>query len=272
MKKYLIVIDMQNDFIDGALGSDNAVAIVENVKEKISSYPVNQVIATKDTHDEDYLNSQEGKNLPIPHCIKNTEGWNLHHDIAELLTNSKIYEKPTFGSIELATDMKAMSEKEDIEIEVIGLCTDICVVSNVMLFKAFMPEVKITVDASCCAGVTIERHLAALETMKSCQVEIINDAIYELLDKNGNTYKSSRKGLFGGNKSTKVYGRMDCSAALTALKLPTRDVYIKNRVFFADEATALAAGYRPCGTCLREKYSQYIADPDAYKRSFGVES
>ena len=174
MRKILIVIDMQNDFIDAALGTKEAVAIVEAVKEKIRSYPVEDVIATMDTHGENYMQTQEGENLPVPHCIKGTEGWQIRPDIAELLDGAEIIEKPTFGSIALAESLKALSERETIELELIGLCTDICVVSNALLLKAAMPEVKIFVDASCCAGVTPEKHLAALETMRSCQIQIIN--------------------------------------------------------------------------------------------------
>ena len=172
MRKLLIVIDMQNDFIDAALGTKEAVSIVEAVKEKIRSYPAADVIATMDTHGENYMDTQEGKYLPVPHCIRGTEGWKIRPDIEELLTGAKIYEKPTFGSTVLASDLKALSEKEDIELELIGLCTDICVVSNALLLKAVMPEVRICADASCCAGVTPEKHLAALETMRSCQIQI----------------------------------------------------------------------------------------------------
>ena len=172
MRKLLIVIDMQNDFIDGALGTKEAVEIVEAVKEKIRSYPVRDVIATMDTHDERYLETQEGKNLPVVHCVKGTDGWRIRPDIAELLHDTKIYEKPCFGSIPLAENLKALSEKEELELELIGLCTDICVVTNALLLKTVLPEVRISVDASCCAGVTPEKHLAALETMRSCQIQV----------------------------------------------------------------------------------------------------
>ena len=172
MRKILIVIDMQNDFIDAALGTKEAEAIVDAVKKKIWTYPAKDIIATMDTHGENYMETQEGKYLPVPHCIKGSEGWKIRPDIAELLKGAKIYEKPTFGSTALAADMKALSEKEDIELELIGLCTDICVVSNALLLKAAMPEVKISVDPSCCAGVTPEKHMAALETMRSCQIQV----------------------------------------------------------------------------------------------------
>ena len=174
MKKLLIVIDMQNDFIDAALGTKEALAIVETVKEKIRSYPAADVLATMDTHGDNYMETQEGRNLPVPHCIKGTEGWKMRPEIADLLTEAKIYEKPTFGSTALAADLKAASAQEEIELELIGLCTDICVVSNALLLKATMPEVKISVDAACCAGVTPEKHLAALETMRSCQIQVLN--------------------------------------------------------------------------------------------------
>ena len=174
MRKILIVIDMQNDFIDAALGTKEAVAIVENVKAKIRTYPSKNVIATMDTHGENYLETQEGKYLPVVHCVKGTKGWQIRPDIAELLQDARIFKKPTFGSKKMAHELKAIADSEEIELELIGLCTDICVVSNALLLKAYMPEVKITVDASCCAGVTPEKHLAALETMRSCQIQIIN--------------------------------------------------------------------------------------------------
>ena len=173
MRKILIVIDMQNDFIDGALGTAEAVSIVDAVKEKIRSYPAADVIATMDTHFENYMQTQEGKYLPVPHCIRGTEGWEIRPEIAALLKGARIYEKPTFGSTQLAADLKAAAETEEIELELIGLCTDICVVSNALLMKAQMPEVRIWVDSSCCAGVTPDKHEAALETMRSCQIQVI---------------------------------------------------------------------------------------------------
>ena len=173
MRKILIVIDMQNDFIDMALGTKEAVAVVDEVKKKIRSYSVKDVMATMDTHEENYLKTQEGELLPVEHCIRGTVGWQLHPEIAPLLDGAEIYEKPGFGSVRLAQDLKALSRTEEIELELIGLCTDICVVVNALLFKAFMPEVKITVDSACCAGVTPEKHLAALETMRSCQINVV---------------------------------------------------------------------------------------------------
>ncbi len=170
-KKILIVIDMQNDFIDGSLGTPEAQAIVEAVKAKIRSYPPDAVFATMDTHGEDYLSTQEGRMLPVEHCIRGTEGWKLRPDIAALLSQAAVFEKPTFGSVRLAEAVRGL---EDVgEIEFVGLCTDICVVSNALLMKAYLPEVPITVDAGCCAGVTPEKHRAALETMRSCQIRIV---------------------------------------------------------------------------------------------------
>ena len=174
MRKILIVIDMQNDFIDGALGTGEAVSIVEAVKEKIRSYPSGDVMATMDTHGENYLETQEGRMLPVVHCIRGTEGWKIHADVAALLGDARVFKKPSFGSMRLAEVLKKLSREEEIELELIGLCTDICVVSNALLLKAAMPEVRISVDASCCAGVTPEKHRAALETMRSCQICVVN--------------------------------------------------------------------------------------------------
>lgn len=168
--KVLCVIDMQNDFIDGALGTKEAEAILENVKAKIDFYRNNgdTVIFTRDTHTEEYMNTQEGKNLPVPHCIKNTRGWEVS---SELITEgSVIIDKPTFGSYELTEHIATLSDVEAIEL--IGLCTDICVISNAMLLKAKFTETPISVDSSCCAGVTPESHLNALSAMKICQIEI----------------------------------------------------------------------------------------------------
>ena len=168
--RILLVIDMQNDFIDGALGTKEAQAIVGNVKAKIEEYRKkgDTVIFTRDTHGEDYMTTQEGKNLPVPHCIKGTEGW----EISPLLEtgDSLIIDKPTFGSKELSEYLSGVEGLS--EVELIGLCTDICVISNAMLIKAFMPEVKVSVDGSCCAGVTPESHSNALGSMKMCQIEI----------------------------------------------------------------------------------------------------
>ncbi|MCR5404097.1 MAG: cysteine hydrolase [Butyrivibrio sp.] len=172
MRNILVVIDMQKDFIDGALGTGEAVAIVPSVISKIKEYDVRNIFATRDTHGPEYFTTQEGKYLPVEHCIEGTSGWEIEESIAKLLENAVIINKPTFGSTKLAEILKSISEKEEIEIELVGLCTDICVVSNALLLKACMPEVKISVDASCCAGVTPQKHQAALETMRSCQIQI----------------------------------------------------------------------------------------------------
>ena len=169
----LVVIDMQNDFIDGALGTPEAVAIVPKVMVKMMNFD-GLVLATRDTHGEDYLERQEGKKLPVVHCIKETHGWEIKDEIQQLLISQPI-DKPTFGSEALGNVLKDLNnDVEPIDsITLVGLCTDICVISNAMLLKAFLPEVPIMVDASCCAGVTPESHERALEAMKACQIEII---------------------------------------------------------------------------------------------------
>lgn len=175
MKKVLVVVDMQNDFIDGALGTKEAQAIVGNVGKRIRDYAGQTVIATMDTHGEDYMDTSEGRHLPVPHCIKGTKGWEIRDEIAEELNkvNAKTIEKPTFGSENLAEYLSEMARKEELEIELLGLCTDICVVSNALLLKAKMPESVIRVNAGCCAGVTVESHEAAILTMKMCQIEVM---------------------------------------------------------------------------------------------------
>ncbi len=170
MRKILVVIDMQKDFIDGSLGTKEAVAIVPNVVAKIKEYAPENIFATRDTHQADYMSSQEGHNLPVEHCIEGTPGWEINPEVAAALGNAKVINKPTFGSVELANEIKKIADKEEIEIELVGLCTDICVVSNALMLKAFMPEIKVSVDPKCCAGVTPQKHNAALETMGSCQI------------------------------------------------------------------------------------------------------
>ena len=170
--KILVVVDMQNDFIDGALGTKEAVAIVPNVVEKIKSYDGEKIIFTRDTHEENYMETQEGKNLPVPHCIRGTKGWELN-PVIEALRKEDAIDKPSFGSMELASYLKSQENVESVEF--VGLCTDICVISNVMITKAAMPEVPVIVDVSCCAGVTPESHKNALEAMKICQVKIIGE-------------------------------------------------------------------------------------------------
>ena len=172
MKKILIVIDMQNDFVDGALGTQEAQAIVDRVEAKIKTYPADCVYATRDTHEENYMETQEGKHLPVPHCIRGSRGWQICNRIASAMPSAVIIDKPSFGSTALAELLRSESEKEELEIELVGLCTDICVVSNALLLKAYMPETIIQVDASCCAGVTPESHAAALKTMEMCQIRL----------------------------------------------------------------------------------------------------
>ncbi|MBE5813116.1 MAG: cysteine hydrolase [Clostridiales bacterium] len=176
MKKILVVVDMQKDFIDGALGSKEAELIVDNVVKKINEFE-GEIFVTLDTHYENYMETSEGKMLPVPHCIKGTDGWKLNSEINEALMDKKheIVEKNTFGSVDLPNLIKNKINEEEVEIELIGLCTDICVVSNALILKANFPEINMIVDASCCAGVTVEKHKAALETMKSCQINVIGE-------------------------------------------------------------------------------------------------
>ena len=173
MKKILIVVDMQKDFVDGALGTKEAVSIVPNVVAKINGFD-GEIIVTYDTHFENYMETKEGENLPVPHCIKGTGGWQLDEKISKALEKKsyKSVEKLTFGSYELPNIVKQIADDEDFSIELVGLCTDICVVSNALLLKAHFPETQISVDAECCAGVTPETHTAALTTMKMCQIKI----------------------------------------------------------------------------------------------------
>lgn len=172
--KLLVVVDMQNDFIDGALGTAEAQAILQRVVEKVKNFD-GEIIFTRDTHFENYLETQEGKNLPVKHCLYESDGWQIHEALSPYIQD-KVIDKVTFGSDELPLYLSKLQEKEAIEsIEFVGLCTDICVISNVMVTKAFLPEVPLIVDASCCAGVSPESHKTALEAMKPCQVKIINE-------------------------------------------------------------------------------------------------
>ena len=166
MKKTLIVVDMQNDFIDMALGTKEAVAILPNVRQKIQEYAKrgDEIIYTRDTHFEDYLQTTEGKKLPVEHCIKGTKGWEIADGL--YIEGCKIIDKPNFG-------WPNWKEEQLEDVELIGLCTDICVVSNALIIKAAFPDAFVKVDKNCCAGVTVESHLAALKTMEMCQVEII---------------------------------------------------------------------------------------------------
>lgn len=172
MRKTLIVIDMQNDFIDGALGTKEAQAIVPNVKRKIEEYRArgDDVVFTKDTHYANYLDTKEGKHLPVEHCIDGTNGWLISDELWR--DDCPVVCKETFGYI----FWNMYFQFEDVEeITLVGLCTDICVVSNALILKAMFPEIEITVDASCCAGVTPESHKAALMTMKMCQINVIGE-------------------------------------------------------------------------------------------------
>ena len=176
MKKILIVVDMQKDFVDGALGTPEAVAILPAVVEKIRKHE-GPVIVTLDTYAENYMETAEGRKLPVPHCVRNTPGWALNGAVAEALNERdfKVVEKKTFGSIDLPGVIRGIAGDEPFAVELIGLCTDICVVSNAMLVKAAFPEAGMTVDAACCAGVTPETHRAALQVMRCCQIDVINE-------------------------------------------------------------------------------------------------
>ena len=166
--KVLIVVDMQKDFIDGSLGSKEAQAIVENVRNKIKNFD-GKVFFTRDTHHEDYMDTFEGKNLPVRHCIENTEGWEINAGLKDLTGNATVINKPTFGF----TDWASVIGETPESIEICGLCTDICVISNALILRAIYPEVPMTADSSCCAGVTPEKHEAALNVMESCQIRVI---------------------------------------------------------------------------------------------------
>lgn len=171
MKNVLVVVDMQKDFIDGALGTKEAEAVVDKVAEAIRSFE-GDIVFTRDTHFENYLETQEGRNLPVVHCIKDTGGWQIDRKLAALCPNGmKIFDKVTFGSVALAEYLKADKELECVTL--VGLCTDICVISNALLIKANMPEIKVRVLEACCAGVTPQSHKNALEAMKMCQIEIV---------------------------------------------------------------------------------------------------
>lgn len=176
MKKVLVVIDMQNDFIRGSLGSEQAVKIIPNIINKIEEYKKNnhEIICTMDTHDDKYLETQEGKNLPVVHCKKNTNGWELDKEILNSLPdNYKIFNKTNFFSIELAEYLKIVDDNEGIEeIEIVGLVTSICVISNALMIKGFLPEVKISVSSNGTASVGKDDYDAALLVMKMCQITI----------------------------------------------------------------------------------------------------
>ncbi len=174
MKQFLIVVDMQKDFVDGALGTKEAQAIVPAAVETIKNFE-GQIFVTYDTHFENYMESAEGKKLPVPHCIKGTDGWKLDQQIQAALEGKEYtsVEKITFGSVDLPGLIKEAAGEEEFSIELIGLCTDICVVSNALLLKATYPEMPICVDPKCCAGVSPETHDAAIATMRCCQIDIL---------------------------------------------------------------------------------------------------
>ncbi len=176
LEKILIVVDMQNDFVDGALGTKEAEEAVAHVVSKIEHFD-GRILATLDTHYEDYLDTPEGRKLPVPHCIRMTKGWQLNDSVLSALSKKeyKTIEKNTFGSTSLVEEIGSILKQKELEVELIGLCTDICVVSNALLLKAHFPHINISVDAGCCAGVTPKTHQAALDTMKMCQIDIIGD-------------------------------------------------------------------------------------------------
>ena len=177
MKKTLIVIDMQNDFIDGSLGTKEAQAIVPNVKKKIEEYKArgDEIIFTRDTHHKNYLETNEGKHLPVEHCIKGTHGWQIYQGLDDMIAEH--IDKPSFGFVGwyLKPFEETITNRKLEDVEIVGLCTDICVVTNALIIKTLYPEIEITVDASCCAGVTPESHKAALTTMKMCQINVIGE-------------------------------------------------------------------------------------------------
>lgn len=184
-KKILIIVDCQNDFITGSLKNEYAIKTVPNIVKKINEFNGDLILVTMDTHGEDYLKTNEGINLPVEHCIKGTNGWELNKDVKKAIGRAEgrnkgnrvvFFEKPTFGSVSLSEFLNndEICENSELDIEIIGFCTDICVISNALLVKATVYDrANIIVDASCCAGVTNEKHMAALETMKSCQINVI---------------------------------------------------------------------------------------------------
>ena len=177
MEKILVVVDMQNDFIDESLGTEEARNIVEPVCEKIIEFG-GQIFVTQDTHSDNYLETLEGRHLPVEHCIANTEGWLINSFIRNALKskNYAFIEKEIFGSMKLVDQIaKILDKGVKGSIEIVGLCSDICVVSNALMLRSAFPNTEITVDASCCAGVTPDKHKAAMEVMKSCQINVIGE-------------------------------------------------------------------------------------------------
>ena len=174
MKHFLVVVDIQKDFVDGALGTKEAVDIIDNCVNRIENFD-GEIIVTYDTHHENYLNTAEGLKLPVTHCVKGTDGWQLNEKIANVLQNREytVVEKPTFGSVELPKIISDIAKESDFDITLIGLCTDICVVSNALILKAHYSDKEIYVDSECCAGVSVATHNAALDTMRCCQINVI---------------------------------------------------------------------------------------------------
>ena len=174
MKRFFFFVFMHKDFVDGAIGCVDDVVFVPGVVEKIKSFD-GEIFITLDTHFDNYPETAEGRKLPVPHCIKGTEGWQLDKNVTCALSDREYtaVEKPTFGSLELPRLIEASADGDDFSIEIIGLCTDICVVSNALVLKANFPEIPISVDSACCAGVTPQAHEAALATMRSCQIDVI---------------------------------------------------------------------------------------------------
>ena len=181
MKKILVCIDVQNDFITGSLMNDEAIRKVKNIVKKIREFEGDAIIYTMDTHGENYLSTKEGKALPVEHCIRDTDGWKLNSEVSSEIINAKLrgirvfeIHKPTFGALKIVDDIRSIVGEEEFEIEFCGFCTDICVISNVLITKAaFYEQAEIAVDSNACAGVTVEKHNAALEAMRSCQINVI---------------------------------------------------------------------------------------------------
>ncbi|MDD3347175.1 cysteine hydrolase family protein [Oscillibacter sp.] len=172
---YLIVVDMQNDFVSGALGTAEAARIVPRVARRIAESSTERLVFTRDTHGADYRKTQEGRNLPVPHCVEGTWGWEIVSELADCAAGAAVVDKPTFGSANLGEILREADRAERVEkVTLIGLCTDICVISNALLVKAFLPEAEVCVDAACCAGVTPESHATALSAMKMCQITVEN--------------------------------------------------------------------------------------------------
>ena len=172
--KYLIVVDVQNDFVTGALGTEEARRMLPALLKKTENFS-GEIWVTQDTHGENYLDTQEGKMLPVPHCILGTAGWELTAELKRVLQNRepRVYRKSCFGSVEMVRDLKKLYEQDALEsVELVGVCTDICVISNALMIRSAMPELPVYADAACCAGVTPEKHRAALQIMESCQVRV----------------------------------------------------------------------------------------------------